>query len=76
MSDNSQQWQRRTLQDGTEQGSMFAVAIPFIVVTTIFMGLRLYVRLCLVQGGLGLDDRKQHTVQHVAMWAGSHDILL
>lgn len=64
MSDGSQQLQRRALQDGKKQGSMFAVAIPFIIITTIVMGLRLHVRSRLVQGGLGLDDRKQLSTQN------------
>ena len=59
MLDGSQQLQRRAFQNGTKQASMFAVAISFIFVTTIVMGLRLHVRLRLVQGGLGMDDREQ-----------------
>lgn len=58
MSDNLQRWYPRALQGNTKQASMFAVAIPFIITTTIVMGLRLHVRLRLVQGGLGTDDRK------------------
>ena len=58
MLDGSQQLQRRAFQDGTKQASMFAIAISFIFTTTIVMGLRLHVRLRLVQGGLGMDDRE------------------
>jgi hypothetical protein len=54
---NTQQLQRRALQEGTKQASTFAVAIPIIAITTVVMGLRLDVRLRLVQGGLGTDDR-------------------
>jgi hypothetical protein len=61
MFDRSQQLQRRAFQDGTKQASMFAVAISFICITTIVMGLRLHVRLRLVQGGLGMDDREYFT---------------
>ncbi|KAH6644143.1 hypothetical protein C7974DRAFT_15389 [Boeremia exigua] len=46
----------RALHDGTKQVSTFAVAIPFILVTTLVMILRLHVRLRLLQGGLGIDD--------------------
>ena len=60
MLDGSQQLQRRAFQDGTKQASMFAVAISFIFITTIVMGLRLHVRLRLVQGGLGMDDREYY----------------
>ncbi|KAF2179061.1 hypothetical protein K469DRAFT_694975 [Zopfia rhizophila CBS 207.26] len=49
-------WHVRAIQQGTKQASMFAVAIPFIFITSIVIGLRLYVRLSLVQAGLGIDD--------------------
>lgn len=35
---------------------MFAVAIPFIIVTSIVVGVRLHARVFLVEGGVGLDD--------------------
>ncbi|KAK9778499.1 putative Integral membrane protein [Seiridium cardinale] len=46
----------RELQEGTKQGSVFGVGIAFIILTAIVIGLRLYVRLVLVRGGLGWDD--------------------
>ena len=58
MSASTQRWHPRALQEGTKQASTFAVAIPFILITTLVMGLRLHVRLRLVQGGLGTDDRR------------------
>lgn len=58
------QWHARAIQQGTKQGSMFAVAIPFILISSIVMGLRIYVRLSLVQAGLGIDDRKLSRVEY------------
>lgn len=57
MKQNVHRWQPRGIESA-KQASLLAVAFPFIVVTSIVMGLRLFVRLRLVQGGLGLDDRK------------------
>jgi hypothetical protein len=51
-------WHARAIQHGTKQGSTFAVGIPFIIITIIVMFLRLWVRLNLVQAGLGMDDGK------------------
>ncbi|KAF2020314.1 hypothetical protein BU24DRAFT_419859 [Aaosphaeria arxii CBS 175.79] len=53
---NFHQWHTRAIEEGSKQMSMFAVAISFIIITTFVMGVRLHVRLNLVQGGLGLDD--------------------
>ena len=46
----------RALQEGTSQRSVFGVGISFAIITTIVIGLRIYVRVSLVQGGLGADD--------------------
>jgi hypothetical protein len=76
MSDGLQQLQRRAFQDGTKQTSLFAVAISFIFITTIVMGLRLHVRLRLVQGGLGMDDCEQSTRPCRSTKADLPDLLL
>jgi hypothetical protein len=51
-------WHSRSLQEGSRQASTFAVSLTFIVITSVVMGLRFHVRFRLIQGGLGLDDRK------------------
>ncbi|KAF2684220.1 hypothetical protein K458DRAFT_303568 [Lentithecium fluviatile CBS 122367] len=50
------QWQARALEKGTKQASMFAVAIPFILITSVVVILRVHVRLRLLQGRLAMDD--------------------
>lgn len=50
------QWRTRALQHGTKQASMFAVAVPFIVITSVVVSLRLHVRLRLLHGTLATDD--------------------
>ena len=50
------QWQARALEKGTKQASMFAVGIPFIVITSIVVILRVHVRLSLLRSQLALDD--------------------
>jgi hypothetical protein len=52
------QWQARALEKGTKQSSLFAVGIPFIVIASVVMVLRVHVRLRLLQVRLELDDRK------------------
>ncbi|KAH8881991.1 hypothetical protein GQ53DRAFT_886317 [Thozetella sp. PMI_491] len=46
----------RALQEGSDQLSVYGVGIAFIVITTVVMGMRLWVRLVLLRGGLGADD--------------------
>jgi hypothetical protein len=48
----------RSLQEGPKQASTFAVSVTFIVITSLVVALRFYVRFRLIEGGLGLDDRK------------------
>jgi hypothetical protein len=56
--ESEQRWHPRSLQEGPNQASTFAVSITFIVITGLVIALRFHVRFSLVQGGLGLDDRK------------------
>jgi hypothetical protein len=56
--ESGQRWHSRSLQEGPKQASTFAVSITFIVITSLVIALRFHVRFSLVQGGLGLDDRK------------------
>jgi hypothetical protein len=56
--ERGQRWQPRSLQEGPKQASTFAVSITFVVITSLVIALRFHVRFSLVQGGLGLDDRK------------------
>jgi hypothetical protein len=50
------QWHARAIESGTKQASLFAVAIPFILVTLIVLALRVYVRLRLLSVKLMMDD--------------------
>ncbi|CAO2649750.1 Nn.00g010420.m01.CDS01 [Neocucurbitaria sp. VM-36] len=50
------QWHTRALEKGTKQASMFAVGIPFIVITSIVVFLRVHVRLRLLRLQLAADD--------------------
>lgn len=73
---SEEQWYPRALQNNTKQASTFAVAIPFMIVTTIAMGLRLHVRLRLVPGGLGTDDRTYHAARFTLLKLTRQDLLL
>lgn len=58
--DNVHQWQARAFEQGTKQASMFAVGIPFIVISSIVVGLRVHVRLNLLKMKLAWDDCKSN----------------
>jgi hypothetical protein len=58
------QWQARALEKDTKQASMFAVGIPFIVITIIVVVLRIHVRLRLLQLRLAADDCKCCILAH------------
>ncbi|KAH9992558.1 hypothetical protein F4779DRAFT_637529, partial [Xylariaceae sp. FL0662B] len=45
-----------SIEPGTKQMSLFAVGIPFMVVTAIVIGLRIWVRVGIVKDGLKTDD--------------------
>lgn len=49
-------WSTRDLEPGTKQASLFAVAIPFILITSIVLALRIHVRLRLLSVNLMMDD--------------------
>jgi hypothetical protein len=83
----SHQIQPRGLESGTKQASLFAVAIPFIAITTVIVVLRIYVRLRLKQLCLAIDDckstftRKSRNVvtdmiesRSDALWCILHDL--
>lgn len=46
----------RAFQEGSNQASVFIVGIVFSIIAMTVMGLRIYCRLVITQGGLGLDD--------------------
>ncbi|KAK4186371.1 hypothetical protein QBC35DRAFT_387350 [Podospora australis] len=50
------QLSRRAFQAGSNQTSVFIVGIVFSVIAIVVMALRVYCRLVITQGGLGLDD--------------------
>ncbi|PVH95164.1 hypothetical protein DM02DRAFT_660418 [Periconia macrospinosa] len=54
--DSVHRWHARALEHGTKQASTFAVGIPFIIISTVVVGLRIHVRLNLLKGKLALDD--------------------
>jgi hypothetical protein len=55
-------WHARALENGTKQASLFAVGIPFIIISSVVVFLRLYVRLRLVRLRLAADDCKLYIV--------------
>jgi len=58
------QWQARALEKGTKQASMFAVGIPFIVITSTVVIMRIHVRLSLLKVQLAADDCKLNVLAH------------
>jgi hypothetical protein len=64
LSETLHQWQTRALEKGTKQASMFAVGIPFIVITSIVVILRVHVRLRLLRVQLAADDCKFTVLGH------------
>jgi hypothetical protein len=62
LQDTLHQWQARALEKGTKQASLFAVGIPFILIASVVIFLRVFVRLRLLQVKLAADDCKSHTL--------------
>ncbi|KAF1949391.1 hypothetical protein CC80DRAFT_598979 [Byssothecium circinans] len=54
--DGIHKWRARALEHGTKQAGMFAVAIPFILVSAAVVLLRVHVKLRLIKAKLALGD--------------------
>ena len=79
--------QSRGLEAGTKQGSLFAVGISFIVITSVIIFLRIYVRIRLTKLHLAVEDCKSTATGNLcklpanmiksrsdAIWCTFHDL--